>query len=306
MVGFGGARGATGILGIVLVVVGLVAGLGIISLAVVPVPSAPGPSLTLSIGATSVGLAVNTTVGVTALPVGSMNVSSVSINWGGSSLTYNLTRSHVTGRFTVSRTYTFGAAGTYSISASAVAKYNGAIYIAKTITVSITVPSTVGGGCTVKCVQVSSAFTAQANGLSVAFTDQSTILNASSETYAWSFGDGGTGAGPTVSHTYSAAGSFMVTETVTATNATGSQATGSSSQNITVTANGTGCQGTGTCSPPVLPFLTPTSGLFIGAGIGLLIFAGVWGRPEVGILSLFAASLAGFVVGMLNVGAWVL
>jgi PKD repeat protein len=46
------------------------------------------------------------------------------------------------------------------------------------------------------------------------------VLAGSNVTYAWDFGDGTTGAGATVSHTYAAAGAFTVT--VTATNSQGS------------------------------------------------------------------------------------
>ena len=51
-----------------------------------------------------------------------------------------------------------------------------------------------------------------ASPLPVTFTDSSTINPIS---WVWNFGDGGTGSGQTVTHTYSAIGTFTVTETVT-------------------------------------------------------------------------------------------
>ena len=55
-------------------------------------------------------------------------------------------------------------------------------------------------------------------GQSTAFT--ATISAGSNVTYTWGFGDGGTGIGATISHTYTVAGSY--TATVTATNSLGS------------------------------------------------------------------------------------
>ena len=50
--------------------------------------------------------------------------------------------------------------------------------------------------------------------------------------YAWTFGDGGTATGATANHTYAAAGTYPVTLTVTDNGGL----TGSSTQNVTVTA----------------------------------------------------------------------
>lgn len=75
------------------------------------------------------------------------------------------------------------------------------------------------------------SFSRFANGLSVSFD-----ASASSDSdgliadYAWNFGDGSTGSGRTVSHSYASAGSYNVTLTVTDDKG----ATASTSQSITV------------------------------------------------------------------------
>lgn len=58
------------------------------------------------------------------------------------------------------------------------------------------------------------AFTSSVNGLAVQFADTSTD-DGSISTRAWNFGDGSSGSGASVSHTYAAAGSYTVQLTVT-------------------------------------------------------------------------------------------
>jgi PKD domain/RTX calcium-binding nonapeptide repeat (4 copies)/NHL repeat len=67
--------------------------------------------------------------------------------------------------------------------------------------------------------------------------------NGTIVSYAWAFGDTQSGAGPQTSHTYTAAGTFTATLTVTDNDG----ATGQSSQTITVTGGG-GAGGRGACT----------------------------------------------------------
>jgi uncharacterized repeat protein (TIGR01451 family) len=52
-------------------------------------------------------------------------------------------------------------------------------------------------------------------GMPVVFTDTSTTDGSAIASWGWTFGDGGTGSGPVVSHTFTAAGTYTVTLTVT-------------------------------------------------------------------------------------------
>ncbi|MEZ4700752.1 MAG: FG-GAP-like repeat-containing protein [Rhodothermales bacterium] len=83
------------------------------------------------------------------------------------------------------------------------------------------------------------SFTATTTDLTVNVDASASTDDGSIVSYAWTFGDGATGTGVTASHTYGAAGTYSVVLTVT----DDMGATGSTSQNVTVTSNGGG--GTG-------------------------------------------------------------
>ncbi|MGY1633121.1 PKD domain-containing protein [Geodermatophilus sp. SYSU D01186] len=81
------------------------------------------------------------------------------------------------------------------------------------------------------------AFTATATGADVAVdANASSDADGTIATYAWDFGDGATGTGATASHTYAASGTYTVSLTVT----DDAGATGSFSQQVTVTVPGNG------------------------------------------------------------------
>ncbi|RTL37518.1 MAG: PKD domain-containing protein [Burkholderiales bacterium] len=63
---------------------------------------------------------------------------------------------------------------------------------------------------------LTAAFTSSVSGLTVSFTDGSTdtISGASITSHSWAFGDGSTSTATNPSHTYAAAGTYNVTETV--------------------------------------------------------------------------------------------
>jgi subtilisin len=76
------------------------------------------------------------------------------------------------------------------------------------------------------------SFTFSPNGLTVTFTDTSTDSDGAIATWSWNFGDGATSVQQNPSHTYAAGGTYNVSLTVTDDDG----ATGSTSQNVTVTA----------------------------------------------------------------------
>jgi PKD repeat protein len=297
-----------GLVGVIVIVLGL--GTGVAGLSVVPT-SSTAPSLhAFMYYVNATGYNVTTHTQIKANPSGSMIVTKVAINWGGTIVSYTA------GSLLTANTGTFGfyryhvlpsVAGPVQVSAVVTAIDGKSTYTATTAVTTVTLP---GGttACSHLCPDVSSAFTVSESGLAVTFTDASQILNSTTTTYSWTFGDGLTGAGSPVVHSYAVAGTYLVTETVSILNATGAGASSTSSQNVTVVATGPGpgCQGTASCSTPIVPFLTGTSGLIIGAGVGLVAWAALWGRPELGVLALVAATAGGFVIGMLNTGAWVL
>jgi len=78
-------------------------------------------------------------------------------------------------------------------------------------------------------------FTFSATGLTVAFTDTSTDAGGTIGSHAWTFGDGGTSTAANPSHTYSAGGTYSVTETVTDS---GNGSTSSKTSSVSVSASG--------------------------------------------------------------------
>jgi PKD repeat protein len=90
-----------------------------------------------------------------------------------------------------------------------------------------------------------------ANKLVVSFTDASTDAGGVIGSYAWTFGDGGTASVANPSHTYSAAGTYTVTETV---KDSANGAMSSKSTTVTVSAGG---------GTPVANFTSSASGLTV-------------------------------------------
>jgi xanthomonalisin len=91
-----------------------------------------------------------------------------------------------------------------------------------------------GGGSTNQPPVANFSYTT--NALVANFTDSSTDSDGTIASHAWTFGDGGTSTSANPSHTYSAAGTYSVTETVTDDDG----ATASKTASVSVTGGGGG------------------------------------------------------------------
>jgi PKD repeat protein len=87
-------------------------------------------------------------------------------------------------------------------------------------------------------------FTFTTSGLTATFTDTSTDAQNNISSRSWNFGDGGTSTATNPSHTYSSAGTYTVTETVTDSGGLSS----TKSASVTVSSGGGSCGGTVLCS----------------------------------------------------------
>jgi xanthomonalisin len=92
----------------------------------------------------------------------------------------------------------------------------------------------IGGGTTNQPPTANFSFTT--SGLVATFTDSSTDSDGTIASRSWNFGDSSTSTATNPSHTYAAAGTYTVTETVTDNGG----ATGTTSKSVTVTSTGGG------------------------------------------------------------------
>jgi len=81
-------------------------------------------------------------------------------------------------------------------------------------------------------------FSFTTNGLAATFTDSSTDTGGTIGSHSWTFGDSGTSTATNPSHTYAAAGSYSVTETVA--DSVNTSATSSKTSTVTVSSGGGG------------------------------------------------------------------
>ncbi|GAB2553767.1 PKD domain-containing protein [Rhodanobacter koreensis] len=127
-----------------------------------------------------------------------------------------------------SPSHTYAAAGTYSVTETVTDSVSGKT---SSKTASVTVASA-GGTPTAN-------FTDTVSGLTATFTDSSTDAGGTIGSHAWTFGDGSTSTATSPSHTYAAAGTYSVTETVT--DSVDGQ-TSSKTASVTVSSGGTPTQ----------------------------------------------------------------
>jgi PKD repeat protein/Flp pilus assembly pilin Flp len=137
-----------------------------------------------------------------------------------------------------SASHTFAAAGNYTVSLTVIDDDGASRTFSKTVTV--TTGSTTGSGNVDPVANFASNCTALTCTFSDSSTDDGTIV-----TYAWAFGDSTTGNVASPSKTYSAAGTYSVTLTVTddggATNSVTKSVTVTSSNNPPVAAISNTC-----------------------------------------------------------------
>jgi PKD repeat protein len=103
--------------------------------------------------------------------------------------------------------HTYATAGTYQVTETVTDKVSGKV-ATRTAQVTVTAPSPTGG-------TPAANFTFSASGLTVSFTDTSTDTGGSIGSWSWAFGDGASSSVQNPSHTYAAAGTYQVNETVT-------------------------------------------------------------------------------------------
>ncbi|GAB3786627.1 PKD domain-containing protein [Dyella agri] len=168
-----------------------------------------------STGGTPVANFTDTVSGLT------VNFTDSSTDTGGTISSHSWTFGDGATSTTASPSHTYAAAGTYSVTET-VTDSTGA-------TSSKTASVTVSSGSTGKPV---ANFTDTVSGLTASFTDSSTDTGGTISSYAWTFGDNSTATTASPSHTYAAAGTYSVTETVK--DNTG--ATSSKTASVTVTA----------------------------------------------------------------------
>ena len=133
-------------------------------------------------------------------------------------------------------------AGTYYVMLNAYSSFTGV-----TLTGSYTAPGS-GGTPTAN-------FTFTTSGLTATFTDTSTDSGGTIGSHSWTFGDGGTSTATSPSHTYAAAGTYSVTETVK-----DSVNNSSSSKTASVTVSNVSCGGTVLCSGVAVALASQATG----------------------------------------------
>ena len=119
----------------------------------------------------------------------------------------------------------------------------------------------VGGGAAGGTPAASFSFAT--NGLLANFTDSSTDTGGTITSHAWTFGDGGTSTATNPSHTYAAAGTFSVSETVS-DSASGKSST--ATRSVTVSSSGTPAQLLANTSFESTASWTATAGVICATG----------------------------------------
>lgn len=178
--------------------------------------SAQAPAASLTVSANS-GVAPATITATASATDPNVNgtISSYTINWGDGSSTAAATGSH-----------TYSAAGTFTVTATVTDNYGKTATATQSLTITVSQPPTAALALSATTATAPANITASAAGS----TDPNPGGSITSSTIAW--GDGTSSTGPSASHTYSNAGIYTVTATVTDNYGM----TAAMSQSVTVTA----------------------------------------------------------------------
>jgi hypothetical protein len=205
--------------------------------------------------------------------------------------------------------------GNHTAQATATTTYSGTNYTATSPVLSFSVGTTVVKNTTQ--VSIAPSFSWTLSGATLTAVDTSTVSGTSAApTIAWSFGDGGSGSGRYVNHTYTTQGKYTVTDTVTVGSAP-SATTASAARAVAVftSGGGGGSGGSGGCGAAGQPAcsstgnVTATGSVAINAVTALLIFgfggmlvlAVVPGNPglkgALGLILFVGGFVGGYLVG---------
>ena len=135
------------------------------------------------------------------------NFADTSTDTGGSIGSWSWSFGDGTSSSAQSPSHAYAAAGTYQVSETVTDKASGKTSTS-TQQVVVSASQPVGG-------TPSANFTYSASGLTANFTDTSTDAGGSIGSWSWSFGDGANSSAQSPTHTYAAAGTYQVSETVT-------------------------------------------------------------------------------------------
>jgi PKD repeat protein len=192
--------------------------------------TAPAPDFSMSASPATLSLAQGAN-GTSSVTISPQNGFSGSVALSASGLPSGVTASFSPASTTGSSTLTLSASSTAATGNATVTVTGTSGSLTHTATLGLTVNAAVTGGTP------SANFAFTTSGLAASFTDSSTDAGGTIGSHAWTFGDGGTSTATNPSHTYAAAGTFSVTETVTdSVNGTSSSKT----QSVTVSSGGGG------------------------------------------------------------------
>jgi hypothetical protein len=298
------------VVGVVMVLSGVVAGLGYAQLAIVNGGNGVAFSLTDANASLTATVVDQTTLGVGK--VGTYNIQyTASVAWGdgvSSPLVKGGTYVHtyaLHGTYRVSETWTVTYPcinGYFGSNTCTPGSLHAVTYAA---TGTIAVPA--GTVSVPKPSSVTPNFAFAVNGLSVTATDQSTVVNANVTAIVFSFGSAGAVLSGRINgstyYTYVQAGTYLVTETVTWNSIYAGSAPQTSvvSQNVTVGSSGAGTSSStgGSSAAPAFLFNAVTAALLIGgaAFIAFSVLPQTGGKPEIALVLGIVFVVGGYFIG---------